>query len=113
MESAQANLAGLYPPTDKNIWNKNLLWNPIPVHTIPVPVDFMVTGEYNNCPYLTQHESTVMASDTVQNLYAKHKEFFDYISVNAGYGPSNSSTAFNEAVGVFQSLSIESIYNKM
>uniref|UniRef100_A0A670JLI6 acid phosphatase n=1 Tax=Podarcis muralis TaxID=64176 RepID=A0A670JLI6_PODMU len=33
--SAEANLAGLFPPKGNQIWNKEILWQPIPVHTVP------------------------------------------------------------------------------
>lgn len=33
--SAEACLAGLYPPTAKQIWDQNLMWQPIPIHTEP------------------------------------------------------------------------------
>uniref|UniRef100_A0A673BN32 Lysosomal acid phosphatase n=1 Tax=Sphaeramia orbicularis TaxID=375764 RepID=A0A673BN32_9TELE len=33
--SAEANLAGLYPPTGDQIFTPNIKWQPIPVHTVP------------------------------------------------------------------------------
>lgn len=37
--SAYCNLAGLYEPKENLNWNPNILWNPIPVHTIPESLD--------------------------------------------------------------------------
>lgn len=33
--SAEANLAGLYPPEEQQVFNPNISWQPIPVHTVP------------------------------------------------------------------------------
>uniref|UniRef100_A0A3Q1G0N7 Lysosomal acid phosphatase n=1 Tax=Acanthochromis polyacanthus TaxID=80966 RepID=A0A3Q1G0N7_9TELE len=33
--SAEANLAGLYPPSGQQIFTPSLKWQPIPVHTVP------------------------------------------------------------------------------
>jgi len=33
--SAEANLAGLYPPEEQQMFNPNISWQPIPVHTVP------------------------------------------------------------------------------
>uniref|UniRef100_A0A8C3W7U1 acid phosphatase n=1 Tax=Catagonus wagneri TaxID=51154 RepID=A0A8C3W7U1_9CETA len=37
--SAMTNLAALFPPEGSSIWNPSLLWQPIPVHTVPVSED--------------------------------------------------------------------------
>nr|XP_014333681.1 PREDICTED: prostatic acid phosphatase isoform X3 [Bos mutus] len=37
--SAMTNLAALFPPEGISIWNPSLLWQPIPVHTVPVSED--------------------------------------------------------------------------
>lgn len=37
--SAESNLAGLYPPIQNDIWDTDLEWQPIPVHTIPEKED--------------------------------------------------------------------------
>ncbi|XP_062034999.1 prostatic acid phosphatase isoform X2 [Lepus europaeus] len=37
--SAMINLAALFPPEGPSIWNPSLLWQPIPVHTVPLSED--------------------------------------------------------------------------
>lgn len=50
--SAQANLAGLFYPSEEEMWS-DLPWQPIPVHTVPKKLDkvrnfFLLTFEKNN-----------------------------------------------------------------
>lgn len=46
--SAEANLAGLYPPEGLQVFNPNISWQPIPVHTVPDSVERVshVKGKY-------------------------------------------------------------------
>ncbi|KAG8519586.1 Lysosomal acid phosphatase [Galemys pyrenaicus] len=37
--SAEANLAGLFPPSGMQRFNPNISWQPIPVHTVPITED--------------------------------------------------------------------------
>ncbi|XP_064461542.1 testicular acid phosphatase homolog [Ornithodoros turicata] len=39
LESIQTNLAGLYPPRGKHVWNNQVDWQPVPVQTMPVDLD--------------------------------------------------------------------------
>jgi lysosomal acid phosphatase len=41
--SAASNLAGLYPPEGGQIWNTNIKWQPIPIHTVPENMDEVIT----------------------------------------------------------------------
>ncbi|XP_071966382.1 testicular acid phosphatase homolog isoform X3 [Engystomops pustulosus] len=48
--SAQANLAGLYPPNGTQQWHSDILWQPIPVHTVPVSQDRLLKFPSKDCP---------------------------------------------------------------
>uniref|UniRef100_A0A8B9S3Z2 acid phosphatase n=1 Tax=Apteryx owenii TaxID=8824 RepID=A0A8B9S3Z2_APTOW len=48
--SAQASLAGLYPLTQSQIWNPKILWQPIPVHTVPLSHDNLLYLPFPHCP---------------------------------------------------------------
>jgi len=39
--SAYSNLAGMFPAEGSQVWNEKLLWQPIPVHTIPQEMDYV------------------------------------------------------------------------
>ncbi|XP_049531866.1 prostatic acid phosphatase [Anopheles darlingi] len=95
--SAEANLAGLYPPQGSDVWDSGLSWQPIPVHTVPEELDAVLAAKkrcpafdhalkvyrqsepyhsYNNSlaplyRYLTEHTGqTVNSMSAVQNLYS-------------------------------------------
>ncbi|KAG9466690.1 hypothetical protein GDO78_016267 [Eleutherodactylus coqui] len=57
--SAEANLAGLYPPEDSQIFNPNISWQPIPVHTVPDSEEQLLKFPILPCPkYLKLQEET-------------------------------------------------------
>lgn len=40
--SAQANIAGLFPPIPSEIWNEHISWQPVPVHMSPLTEDYVL-----------------------------------------------------------------------
>ena len=71
--SAQANLAGLYPPEGYMQWNPNLVWQPIPVHTVPQHMDHLLSSEHTSCPRLTKLRAEARNSDKIQAIFTENK----------------------------------------
>ncbi|KAK7867403.1 hypothetical protein R5R35_003832 [Gryllus longicercus] len=64
--SALLELAGLWPPQGDQRWNPSLNWQPIPVHSVPVPEDHLLLG-YSPCPGYYEKRDAVLASDEVKS----------------------------------------------
>ena len=47
--SALSNLAGLFPPQGDQVWEADLPWQPIPVHTLPQDEDYLLSS-HAHCP---------------------------------------------------------------
>uniref|UniRef100_A0A452HPV9 acid phosphatase n=1 Tax=Gopherus agassizii TaxID=38772 RepID=A0A452HPV9_9SAUR len=65
--STQVYLAGLFPPVGNQIWNPQILWQPIPVHTVPVSEDHMLHFPSPNCPRFDELQNETQASWQFQN----------------------------------------------
>ncbi|XP_054846900.1 prostatic acid phosphatase-like [Eublepharis macularius] len=65
--SAQATLAGLYPPTGGQIWNPQILWQPIPVHTVPQSPDYL-HSPIPGCPRYDRIQNETIKSKIFQEV---------------------------------------------
>lgn len=82
--SSQANLAGLFYPTNDEKWNEEILWQPIPVHTVPQSLDYILFAG-RDCPkYNAAVEKYVKQSKEVQRIYSEYKDLFSYWSKMCG-----------------------------
>lgn len=82
--SAQSTLAGLYPPLGNKIWNRNLLWQPIPVHTMTYSMDYLIAGGVPTCPSYQNALIKYMASDEMKQFENFIQPFYDYITIQSG-----------------------------
>ncbi|KAL4717776.1 hypothetical protein ACJJTC_000925 [Scirpophaga incertulas] len=103
--SAQANLAGLYPPKGTSIWNKALLWQPIPVHTVPEAEDELLSMN-RPCPaYNTEHEKYIH-SKTYRERLRKYQPLMDYLTAYTGFKVKN----YADINRIYNVLFIENLY---
>nr|XP_018906569.1 PREDICTED: prostatic acid phosphatase-like [Bemisia tabaci] len=81
--SAQVLLAGLYPPVDSQIWNKDLLWQPIPVHSVPRNMDNVLICGTTPCPLFVKEKAAVVNS-SIQKMMDEHRQLIDHLSKMTG-----------------------------
>lgn len=90
MTSVQLVNAGLWPPSESQRWNKDLLWIPIPYEYVPSERDSLMLSY--DCPTYEEEYERVLQSDEVQTLIDPHREFFANLSDHTGAnitGPRN------------------------
>lgn len=104
--SALANLAGLFPPTASQMWNENVLWQPIPVHTIPESLDYTLAAK-RSCPKYEFALKKLNESDEFLALYRRFKPLIDFLSKNTG----KEIRTFADVQSVYNTLYIEELKN--
>ncbi|XP_078511326.1 testicular acid phosphatase homolog isoform X1 [Lissotriton helveticus] len=107
--SAQANLAGLYPPNRSELWNPHIWWQPIPVHTVPVSQDRLLKFPMKDCPrYHELMEETVQLPQ-YRDKMAGWKDFIKDIANHTGY--SVEGTGPRRAWKVYDTLFCQKTHN--
>lgn len=108
LTSAYSNLAGLYPPRGDQIWNPKILWQPIPVHTLPVETDYIIGATILNCPKYDRLYAAQIASPEFTSFVQKFSNLSSYIAVNSNYPPSNQTLdLMNQAATARDTLLVE------
>lgn len=106
--SALANLAGLFYPSDEEKWNENILWQPIPVHTVPIDSDYVLCG-WLFCPkYKASLDSYFNESSESHRIYTEYADQFDFWSRMCGLNISSTE----QVLKLYKTLNIEMEQNK-
>jgi len=110
--SVLSNMAGLFPPTPedpKSVWNTDVAWQPIPVHTIPKKLDnFINFGAY--CPRFAElKKEYLQTSPFAQSINedAENVKLFEYVSKHTGL----NITDFELISDIYDTLKIQKSYN--
>lgn len=104
--SAYANLAGMFPPENEEIWNKYLLWQPVPVHTVPENLDELYTGK--QCDRYEREMQKYVESNEFMSLLEEHKPLFKYLEANAG----SKMETVHDVLILFNTLFIQTLRNR-
>lgn len=104
--SGEACLAGLYPPTPKQLWDQNLKWQPIPIHTQP-EIEDAVLAMKKPCPMYNTLMEQLLKSDEFLNINHKLHDLYAYLTKYTGTPITNLITLEY----VYNTLYIESINN--
>lgn len=80
--SAQSLLSGLYEPQAYQMWNKEINWQPIPVHTTNKADDKVFYGL--KCPRFEQLKKQVERSDEYIKINSRYQDLFDIVDANSG-----------------------------
>lgn len=106
--SAEVCLAGLFPPCDDEIWNSEISWQPIPVHTMPRKSDYLIAIE-TDCPkYKYLCEKYINESKEYQRIFTEYADLMKYWSQTSGF---NLKTTY-DIYQLHNILSIEKEQNK-
>ncbi|XP_053597176.1 venom acid phosphatase Acph-1-like [Microplitis demolitor] len=90
--SLELVLAGLFPPTGKQIWNPHLPW--IPVSTVSVPNEQDSLLFPHHCPEYIKEYKNFLGQGIAKNMINKHKEVMKYLTDNTGKQVDQTSAVY-------------------
>ncbi|XP_026705144.1 lysosomal acid phosphatase [Athene cunicularia] len=82
--SAEANLAGLYPPEGQQMFNPNISWQPIPVHTVPESEERLLKFPLTPCPRYEQLQNETRHSAEYINKTKENWQFLQMVANKTG-----------------------------
>ncbi|XP_042335824.1 lysosomal acid phosphatase [Sceloporus undulatus] len=82
--SAEANLAGLYPPEGQQIFRSNVSWQPIPVHTVPDSMERLLKFPLSHCPRYEQLQNETRHTAEYVNKTTENMHFLEMVANMTG-----------------------------
>lgn len=104
--SATAALASLFFPPEKDIFQKGLNWQPIPVHTVPEYLDEVLSSK-KPCPKYNITLEAVLNSPEMNAFNKKNEEFYLFLTNKTGMGIKD----IRDVANLYDVLYIENLRN--
>lgn len=106
--SAEANLAGLYPPRGAQVFNPTIKWQPIPVHTVPLNEERLLSYPLGDCPRYKQLMNETEHTEEFQNVTSQYEAVIELVRNKTGL----NKTTVESVWSVYDTLFCESQHNK-
>ncbi|XP_023251115.1 lysosomal acid phosphatase [Seriola lalandi dorsalis] len=106
--SAEANLAGLYPPSGPQVFKPSLRWQPIPVHTVPQSEERLLSFPLGDCPRYKQLMNETEHTQEFINVTTKYQDIIELVRNKTGLNKTNVESVWS----VYDTLFCESVHNK-
>lgn len=81
--SAAHNLAGMFPPSKEQVWNDSIMWQAIPIHTIPEKMDHILSMK-RPCPLYDQTYYAYQQSPEIKLILKNNQSLVDYLEMHIG-----------------------------
>lgn len=78
INSANLVLAAMFKPRGNEIWNHELLWQPIAVHSIPPEMDYLISCDFA-CRRYVQSLNEYQQSAQIKSLIDENQKLFQYL----------------------------------
>ncbi|XP_053680099.1 prostatic acid phosphatase [Anopheles nili] len=104
--SAEANLAGLYPPTGTDVWDSSMTWQPIPVHTVSEDLDGVLAAK-KRCPAFDHALKIYRQSEPYHSYNASLEQLYRYVTEKTGRKYDSLTSLQN----LYSALHIEELNN--
>ncbi|XP_048886331.1 lysosomal acid phosphatase isoform X4 [Brienomyrus brachyistius] len=105
--SAEAQLAGLYPPNGTQIFNPNLAWQPIPIHTVPEAEERLLSFPLRGCKKYERLMEETRKTDAYKNMTNTYEDFLAMVRNKTGLEQATIESAW----GVYDTLFCEDKHN--
>lgn len=107
INSASLVLAALFPPKEHQVWNEDLLWQPIAVHSLPRKVDYLIQPEIACDRYINARAEYENTSE-IRALKEQNQALFEYLEEHTGQ-PVRTLEHIRD---IYETLEVENDSNK-
>ncbi|CAG9855257.1 unnamed protein product [Phyllotreta striolata] len=106
LASAELFGAGLFPPVGPQIWNEDLLWQPLPVYYTPRSGDKHIVMK-SACPKYDKIFKEERSSPAILEIENKYKDLKEYLANHTGMKVKN----IEDIESISNTLEIEKLHN--